>query len=444
MNIFLLSLELCGVKNIEKSITFHFYKKTILNDFDPQSYCIKSIYGENGAGKTAVITSVRIMRELILNPGYLGDSKTQMMLHNLVNKSTQHLDVAVEFLNKTENRGEIVRYHIRVENRTEEGGYVISKEDLAVKSKPNSKAAWHTVYSVTDGELQLADSVKDDTADQIRKITANLLTQRTMPSLFSRIYQKAGINELVVCLTEVALFAAMTETYLNEEDQHNQFFMNQSMKSMLDLADNADIKDAEWKAFLRGMKQQTQGSVMQESVRKAEYEEYEKQIKRLARFLKIFKPDLQEIQIDRAEDGDVYHCTLDFDYGTYRINEEFESTGIKRLMRMFEGFDFVSSGGIVFIDELDSNINDVYLCKLIEYVAQYGKGQLCFTAHNLSPMRSLRRMKKSIDFLTSDNRVISWNVNGNFAPENQYRNGMIEGCPLNVEPSDFIGILGKE
>lgn len=439
MKIFLLSLELCGIKNIEKSITFHFYKKTISNDFDQQNYCVKAIYGENGAGKTAVITAVSILRELILNPGYLSDSKTQMMLHNLVNKSTQSLDIAVKFLNIDWN--EIIEYHVCVENSKEEGGYVISREDLAVKSKPNSKAAGHAIYSVNNGELHLTGGMKDETEGQIKEVTANLLTQRTVVSLFSRIYRKTRNNELGICLMEVVLFATLLETYLNEEDQHNRFFVNQSMQNMLDLSDDADV---EWKTFLRGMKQQMQGNVMQELVRKTEYGEYENQVGRLERFLRIFKPDLQGILIDRAEDGEFYHCTLDFDYGTYKINEEFESTGIKKLVMMFEGFDRVSSGGIVFIDELDSNINDVYLCKLIEYVAQYGKGQLCFTAHNLSPMRFLKKMKKSIDFLTSDNRVVSWKVSGNFTPENQYRNGMIEGCPLNVEASDFIGILGKE
>lgn len=80
MSIFLLNLELCGVKNIEKPISFRFYKKTISKNFNAQDYRVKSIYGENGVGKTAVITGVKILRELILNAGYLSDSKTQKML----------------------------------------------------------------------------------------------------------------------------------------------------------------------------------------------------------------------------------------------------------------------------------------------------------------------------------------------------------------------------
>lgn len=55
-------------------------------------------------------------------------------------------------------------------------------------------------------------------------------------------------------------------------------------------------------------------------------------------------------------------------------------------------------GGIVFIDEFDSNLHDVYLCALLEYLAEYGEGQLCFTTHNVGPMDILKQYNKSIDF----------------------------------------------
>lgn len=440
MSIFLLSLELCGVKNIEKPISFRFYKRTISKNFNAQDYRVKSIYGENGVGKTAVITGVKILRELILNAGYLSDSKTQKMLQNLVNKTTQYLEITVEFLNNIEGKSEIVKYHVCVENHPEEGGYVISREDLTVKPRSNLKSAGQIIYAVENGEICSAAGMKGD-VEKIQNVTANLLLQRSMVSLFPRIYQKTENGRFLIWLIDVIYFAVSIKVYLNEEDRHDRFFLNQSMQNMLNLADDADV---EWRDFLRNMKQQMQGSVLKEYVPISEFEEYENQIERLERFLKKFKPDLQKILIDRTEDGNVYRCTLNLDYGGYRVNEEFESTGIKKLMRMFESFDFASAGGIVFIDELDSNINDVYLCKLIEYIAQYGKGQLCFTAHNLSPMHFLKQMKKSIDFMTADHRVIPWNVNGNFTPENQFRKGMIEGCPLNIEASDFIGIFGRE
>ena len=48
MIFYILRLKICGLKNIEAPVEFNFYKKTINNDFNPEKYRIKAIYGENG------------------------------------------------------------------------------------------------------------------------------------------------------------------------------------------------------------------------------------------------------------------------------------------------------------------------------------------------------------------------------------------------------------
>ena len=92
---------------------------------------------------------------------------------------------------------------------------------------------------------------------------------------------------------------------------------------------------------------------------------------------------------------------------------------------------------------MDSNINDIYLCRIVEFFMRYGQGQLCFTTHNTSPMAVLKDNKNSIDFISNDNHIIPWRTNGNFAPDKLYKNGMIQYLPFNVEPEDFFGILGE-
>ena len=150
---------------------------------------------------------------------------------------------------------------------------------------------------------------------------------------------------------------------------------------------------------------------------------------------------MTDISIDRKEDGDNYVCNLNMVYGDYVVHTEFESTGVKKLIRLFDYLQFMVRGGIVFIDEFDSNLHDVYLCALLEYLMEYGKGQLCFTTHNVGPMDVLKRNKKSIDFLSIDHKIYPWTTNGNYSPSKLYRNGMIEGSPFNVDSIDFIGIF---
>ena len=81
----------------------------------------------------------------------------------------------------------------------------------------------------------------------------------------------------------------------------------------------------------------------------------------------------RHIEIEKKEMPDYYKCDLIMVYDHYRINQELESRGIKKRIRLFRYLDGASRGKITFIDELDSNINDVYLDKLIEFFMYYSE-----------------------------------------------------------------------
>jgi len=131
-------------------------------------------------------------------------------------------------------------------------------------------------------------------------------------------------------------------------------------------------------------------------------------------------------------------------YEKYEIDTDYESTGIKKLMKLFSAIEDVTKGKIVFIDELDSNINGVYLNKLIEYLNYSQKGQLCFTLHNLYPMKYLYKYSNAIDFIGETGRIVSWVKNGNYRPYEKYPEGMIEDSPFNIESFDFINVFESE
>ena len=176
-------------------------------------------------------------------------------------------------------------------------------------------------------------------------------------------------------------------------------------------------------------------------VLKKAYKQFSKAVGELYEFLHIFKSDLKNIEIDRKENKDFWLCDLIMVYDDYKVHAEFESTGIKKLIRLFTYLQKMVRGEIVFIDEFDSNLHDVYLCAILEYLMEHGKGQLCFTTHNVGPMDVLRRRKKSIDFLSENHKIYPWTANGNYSPAKLYRNGMIEGSPFNVDSIDFIGVF---
>ena len=70
-NIFLVSYRVKGIKNFEEEVSLSFYKKTITKPIDIGNYNVKGIYGMNGSGKSAIISSVDILRNLLINENYL-------------------------------------------------------------------------------------------------------------------------------------------------------------------------------------------------------------------------------------------------------------------------------------------------------------------------------------------------------------------------------------
>ena len=437
-NIFyLLNMSVAGIKNIKKEIRLEFYKKTVDHNFDPERYRVKAIYGENGSGKSALITAVKIFQDLIIDDNYLSDPNTQEFLDEIINKTTHTLRFSLEFLVDSVTIKAVYSYSVHL-GKNSHGQYEIQYEILKSKSSnyPNNK--FKTIYESQNGELINIDCT-DTARENVVKKTINLLSSRTFMSMYLNLQEDSLLHENVeIPIVLSLIFAVTIKVYIAEEDQHELYFLRKKFKdSSLDnqklLSDFFEYGDS-FGGF---------SSVSAKFIDKKYFEKYKENVSQLTQFIKIFKPDLVSIDIDAKENGEQYVCDLNLNYGDYSINKEFESTGIRKLIRLFDCFTAASTVGIVFIDEMDSNINDVYLCKLIEYFMYYGKGQLCFTTHNLDPMSILKENRNSIDFLSSDNHLVSWTSRGNATPENCYKNGMIEDSPFNIDATDFVGIFGE-
>ena len=426
--LYLLNMSITGIKNIEKEITLDFYGKNVDKNFDPSKYCIKGIYGENGVGKSALVTAVDIVKNFAVDNNYL--AQNQAMLKNLLNKKTKRFRFRCEFVSSFSNSLDIYEYEVILKSDNNDNTWV---EHESLKVKRNNSKNKSKILFVSEGGRFVSLGEEGDIADQIRDRTQNLLNAQSAISLILSIFTKENIRtEFSRDIAGAILFFFIIDTYFDREDKHMDFYQNLKIQELQE-------KNATSEEILEEIYGRTVSNIRRVAVKS--FGMYEKKIKKLERFIKLFKPDLKKIDIDKKINGDFLECELVMDYGAYKVNREFESTGIKKLIELFSALQSASAGAIVFIDELDSNINDVYLCRMIEYFKYYGKGQICFTCHNLDPMSVLRNNNKSIDFLVSDNRIIPWVKNGHYTPDNSYRNGMIEGMPYNIDPIDFIGIF---
>lgn len=442
--IYLLNISVSGIKSIRKEVRLDFYKKTIDKNFNPDKFRVKAIYGENGSGKSAIITAVKIFQDLISNDNYINESKIQIFLDEIINKSDQKLCFACEFLVDLNTSKIVYNYSVEI-GRNEKGLYEIQSEILKNKNGNYANNKYNLIFKSKNGELLYINS-SDEYREIFEKKSLNLLTSHSFLNIYVSIMEKdidtskeetadKGLSiHILMCL----ILTFVIKVYLAEEDQHELYFLRKRIKESR--LDNQALQEG---LYEFGEFANVFSSVNDRIVEKKHFEKYKRKVEQLTQFIRIFKPDLMSIEIDTKENGEQYECDLSLNYGDYRINKEFESTGIKKLIRLFDCFVSASTFGIVFVDEMDSNLNDVYLCKLIEYFMYYGKGQLCFTTHNLDPMTVLKENRNSIDFLSSDNHLIPWTSRGNASPENCYKNGMIEDSPFNIDATDFIGIFGE-
>mgnify|MGYP004471762421 CR=1 FL=1 len=437
---YMLKLRVCGIKNIERPVEINFYKKTINNDFDPEKHRIKAIYGENGSGKTAIIQSVKILQNLLIDKSYLADNDTQRSLVEIVNKKIGKGFIETEFYTNLEDEKYIFRYYVSFTVKDDERIY-ITEEHLEQKNGKYSKNSYSTVFHTQGGGLlefgdpEMYEFFKDKTQNLLDKQTfaTCLIDRRDIP-------QKYRTNEQFLFQMILFIFAMSLSISIDAEDSHASYVMRKKINEI----DETSIENFGMD-FINQVKEKVLTSRGDERlIPKKIYASYEEQVRRLCEFVKIFKPELVDIEIEKKDYDQFYKCNLKMVYEDYTLDKEFESRGIKKMMDLFNYLNTASNGGIVFIDELDSNINDVYLDKIIEYFVYYGRGQLCFTSHNLSPMTVLKRNKNAINFISSINTVHTWTKKGNLSPENAYKNGFIEDSPFNVDPSDFLGILGGD
>lgn len=442
--IYLLNMTISGIKSLKKEIHLEFYKKTVDKRFNPDKYRIKAIYGENGSGKSAIITAVKIFKDILLKDNYISESKTQTFLNEIINKTSQTFCFSCEFLVDSGNDYIVYSYSIEL-GRNDNGIYEIKSEIFKCKNGNYVNNNYVLIFESKNGELINSCSSKKN-KELFEKKSLNLLSSHSFISICIKNFSKNNAvldiekedKDLLLHLVIGLLFAAILKVYLAEEDEHEIYFLRKKLKESQFNSQVLQEGLSEYLELINGF-----SSVNEKVVDKRNFSKYKEKIGQLTQFIKIFKSELVSIDIDRKENGNQYECELNLNYGEYVINKEFESTGIKKLIRLFDCFMAASTNGIVFVDEMDSNINDVYLCKIIEYFMYYGKGQLCFTTHNLDPMTVLKANRNSIDFLSSDNHLVSWASRGNASPEKCYKNGMIEDSPFNIDSTDFIGIFGE-
>lgn len=429
MEFYLLEFRLNGIKNIEKEIVISFYKQDI-RKFNRENYNVKGIFGRNGIGKTAVIKGIEILRNIVLDSDYL--ILKSGLLNEIINKKLKECYLSAEFLVVDKNNKKHIFEH-SINLKIENGKIIITKE-IINKKKLDRKEILKTLI-IENGKINKNKSNYFKNLDEIEKLSMNLLDRKSIVNLImNNIYENYGEMKIEDIGKENLDFIHMHILYhtinifTHVEDEYYKIF-------------SPKITDEKWfnEVFFDLMNREGRNKKF---IFKDRIEDLEKNLNKKEKFLKLFNPELNKIEFEKKDfDENYYEIEYVFNYKDYKINFEYESMGMKSLFRLFDVLDTINNGGIVFVDEIDMSIHDLYLNRLIEFFAENGKGQFTFTAHNTSILDTLKKYKNSIDFITEYQEIKPWIKNGNYSPRKQYLEGMLPNMPYNIEYYDFFEIF---
>ena len=444
MRFYLLQSKINGIKSIDKEITIDYYNNTVTKELDIMNNHVKAIYGPNGAGKTGIVYAMEIYKNLCLDSSYLTIVNSNGLLRNFINQNDKLLIENTFSILKDDNINDGIYKH-RIVLSYVNGQFEIEEEYFAKLSgnKINSLDKYNIIFEIKNGEIVNLDK-RIINSNLIKESTKNLLKQKPMLTAIidsgilkdtDDYFKKQFLYLLGFNISLVVVLNDSNKPYINKERFVS--LINQFSKAWDDV-NNDDL-------FKKLFDSNKIIDNYNKKIKKDELDTYKKRIKNTAEFIKVFKNDLVDIEVKTYENGDYYECENIMIYeNESRVNLRFESTGIKKIIELYEALSRVEKGDIVFIDEFDANLHDVLLMKIVEYILNYSKGQFIFTIHNMAPMDLLQYKKHGIDFLSPDSRIVPWAKNGNYKAASLYRQGFIEYSPFNIEAFSFLGKFGDD
>lgn len=446
MNTYVLRFTTKGIKNIDKLTSVDFYNNSISKgkaiNLDKKN--VKGIFGINGAGKSAYMLAMDIYNTMTTKSDYLVQDVIKNKLEKLINKSTKELFLENIFAVSNEDNDykvyEVLKHTIIINyflnDFNQKTFSVNEKLERLIGNTINSE--YEEIYRVNDGQLVINEKFPNSNwylDEYSNRLEQSSLVSYTLNSLSKNQEEDLNNKKLLWYLVVSFYNSLTTKVFIDNEDLQENYVLDDVIikknDKSLDLFRNDDKYIISFK-------------ITDDIVKKDKFESYKKQVNKLKEFIQILKPNLKDIRIDEKIDGDYYRCNKVFVYDDYEVDEDCESTGIKRIIKMYAYINLAIKGSKVFIDELDANISGVFLDKLLEFFAENGKGQLCFTSHNILSMNILKQYKNAITVFGETGKVVNIVKNGHYQPVNLFYEGFIEDSPFNINSFDFFKSFGLE
>lgn len=431
----LLQLTTYGIKSIEKPITINFSNATIEKGLKKVNN-VKGIYGYNGAGKSALVEAVNLYKSIAINPDYLQDSSVKSRLSNLVNFKTGEFYVSMVFA--LDDIAFIYKHELKIKKDSVRKGFIIEEERLSKWSKRTINDEFELIVEKNRMDLQVGENLAKDLPEYISG--ESLRYTSIIAAVQAHVTENEGEARTSFELEAgcVLAFALDVHCCLSDSGRYDYVFVT----DVYDEGVNYLYERASFFDYSKSGHEEENGQKI--IVDKKDFEYFKAENRKLEKFIKIFKPSVKSIGLKVEENRGVFEVRRYFVYKDYNIDLRYESSGIRQLVHLFPCLSMCARGSIIFIDEIDTNINSVYLEKLVSFFLEYGKGQMVFTTHNIETMDVLKNQRRAIEVLGSDGQLDIWVKKGNRSPKSDYIYGNFPNSPMNVEDFDFISVFQGE
>lgn len=392
----LLNYSFSGIRNIKHKQTVNFTKKreimSYLNGdqlFNLNDENIKGLFGLNGSGKSSSLYCLYILKDLVQNKLIIENPETinHSFIKNLINKQTKEIKLEIEFL-----VNEYI-YFIVVSLGLENDVLFLSDQSI-YRKKNLSRHKSHKLYESKNKSSKFGlynwDLIEEEDFKNIYNFFDNLI--------------------IIPASNDKIKFIETKTIELPEEIRNNN-----SDDLIFTITEKMLVHDID--KYLHEIKI------------------FELLIK------KMLKKDLIKIDVDYElidEQKNLYAINdIILDYG-YKISLIFESSGIKRIYKVFSNiFITLNKGGIVVVDEIDIFFHNDLIKAIIEYSIFYSKGQLIFTTHNLMILDVLENANNSIIIVNNHQNLVSIPKGSGTSSLSKYLNGKISNTNIPINLHDL-------
>ncbi len=393
---------------------------------------VLGIYGQNGSGKTSIISAVRIVKDIFSGKPLPSDIKEYIMY------AKDESEINILLYIKKDNKRYKVRYKI-----------VLSIDNETTFIKEESIDYWYKVY-------------EDENWDRVKGLIRNTYNK-------NNIFPKYRNEELLSLYDDNNDFIVnkkmkfknhesliFSEELLKLISEHSEKIgreyeilgiLNHYALSNLFIIDNKKLALSDANILLpMNFKNYSNNEyismgVMPIGLNEATYlpreavNEIKTSLRSSNKVISEIIPELRiklkelKVQISKSGEEEVLvellSCREDAE-----IPIRYESDGIKKIVAVLHlliaMFNYKSM--TVLVDELDSGIFEYLLGEILEILEQRGKGQLIFTSHNLRPLEVLNKNNLVFTTTNTNNRYIKLkNIKTNNNLRDMYYRDLILG-----------------